>query len=80
MTAWDPLLVTMRGGGRSGCIGPKASLGCGLLRCKRWVAKEIRGHGRTSAVGLGPNRKKGLFIFRIYFTVRKQFQENLEIV
>jgi hypothetical protein len=48
--------------GRSGCIGPQANLGYGLLR---WVAKEIRGHGRTSAVGLGPNRKKGLFIFRI---------------
>jgi hypothetical protein len=62
MTAWDPLSVTVRGGGRSGSIGPQANLGCGLLR---WVAKEIRGHGRTSAARLGPNRKKGLFIFQI---------------
>jgi hypothetical protein len=63
MTTRDPLSVTVRGGGRSGCIGSEASLGCGLLRCKRWPAKEIRGHRRTSAVGLGPNRKKGLFIY-----------------
>jgi hypothetical protein len=47
-------------------LGRKRGLGCGLFRCKSGWAKEMRGHGRTSADGLGLNEKKGsFFIFRI---------------
>jgi hypothetical protein len=42
---------------------------CGLgqarlrpVRCKSGWAKEMRGHGRTSAGGFGPNEKKGFII------------------
>jgi hypothetical protein len=50
---------------RRGAVGLYWAASESGLRPTAVGAEEIRGHGRTSAVELGPNRNKGLFIFRI---------------
>jgi hypothetical protein len=45
-------------------VGPEARSGLRPSAVQNGRAKEMRGHGRTSADGLGPNEKKVfLFIF-----------------
>jgi hypothetical protein len=51
MTTWDPLSVTVRGGGAVGLYWAASESG---PRPTAVDGEELRGHGRTSAVGLGP--------------------------
>jgi hypothetical protein len=44
-------------------VGPEARSGLRPSAVQNGRAKEMRGHGRTSADGLGPNEKKVFFIY-----------------